>query len=193
MADKKKNQEAQFIVIGGVIITILVLAIIILVASKSSGKKAEENQQLSLGSNIKGQQVNTSGKFKDKKCKVSFSYPSYWKKSDIKLPLPQKPLSQVTFDEPATEDGKPKNSIFSFICYDSQEYSFKEFMGQNPFSKEETMSVGSLKWKRNGNFVYTIKNNRLIIFQMFFTKNDIKPISGYEELYLKIIKSVQLE
>lgn len=195
MPKQKKDKDSQFILVGVIVIAVLIFAIIVIIVSAGSpnGEKSKNNQQLSLEDNIKGQQVNTSGKFKDETCDVSFSYPNYWRKSDIKLPLPQEPLSQVTFDEPASQDSGPKNSIFSFICYDAQEYSVEEFIGQNPFSPEEAMNVGSLKWKRNGNFVYLVKNGKLLIFQMFFTKNDIKPITGYEDLYVNIIKSAQIK
>ncbi len=127
------------------------------------------------------------GEYSDNVCKVKFGYPKSWIKSGLVLPLPQEPLSQATFDEPG------KNSIFSYICYDARYYSFGQFMQSNPFGSGgiEEVNVEGIKWQRVGNFIYTTQNNKLIIFEMFFTKYDLKPEQGYEETFLNIIKSVQ--
>ncbi len=178
MVNHKNKQNTRLVVIGGIIIAVLILAII-LVAAKNLGDKPDKSSR-----------EQGAKRHQDQICNISFDYPAYWQKSNLKLPLPQEPLSQVTFNEPATQNGKPKNSIFSYICYDAQKYSFEELMEQSPLSKEEIVDVGSVEWKRNGNFVYIAKKDKLLIFQMFFTKNDIKPQKGYEDIYLQIIGSV---
>ena len=130
--------------------------------------------------------------YSDDICKVKFNYPRNWLKSDITLPLPQEPLSQVTFDEPAQKDSPPKNSILSYICYDAKNYSFSQFIEQSPFgSQTEIINLEETKWQRVGNFIYTTQNNKLIILEMFFTKYDLKPEPGYEETFLNILKTVQ--
>ncbi len=127
-----------------------------------------------------------SKEYSDDICKVKFNYPKNWTKSDTILPLPQEPLSQATFDEPG------KNSIFSYICYDANWYSFNQFLEQNPFGGQaESINAGEAKWQRVGNFIYTTQNNKLIIFEMFFTKYDLKPEPGYEETFLNILKTAQ--
>lgn len=127
------------------------------------------------------------GEYYDDICQVKFGYPKSWTKSNIILPLPQKPLSEATFNEPG------KNSIFSYICYDAKNYSFNQFLAYNQFGSGgvENIAAAGVKWQRVGNFIYTTQNNKLIIFQMFFTKYDLKPEPGYEDTFLKIIQSVQ--
>jgi len=139
----------------------------------------------------KGEGVSTK-EYYDDICDVGFNYPKAWTKSNIILPLPQKPLFQITFDEPAQKNKTLKNSIFSFICYDATKYSFDQFIKESPFVGQiETIDIGEVKWRRVGNFVYTIQNNKLIIFEMFFTKYDLKPEAGYEDIFLNIIQSAQ--
>ena len=194
---KEESGENRFVIAGTLIIAILVFAIIILLAKRPKEKTEKDSLNLeniplndSFGRN---QQIESNGKYKDKVCGISFNYPKNWQISSVKLTLPQPPLSQITFNEPGQKNLPPKNSIFSFICYDAQKYSFDQFVAQNPFSQNqvETITAGSATWQRAGNFVYAVKNNKLYIFQMFFTKNDLKPESGYEEIFLNIIKSVQ--
>jgi hypothetical protein len=133
--------------------------------------------------------------YKDAACGVSFSYPKYWKKSGTVLPLPQKPISQAVFDEPVTDSNlKPKNSVFSFVCFDGKKYSFDQFYSADlsDQSKSGTINSGGIIWQRIGNFVYTTTpGGKLIIFQMFFTKYDFKPEAGYEEVYMTIVRSVR--
>jgi len=127
------------------------------------------------------------GEYSDSICKIKFGYPKSWTKSNLVLPLPQEPLSQATFDELG------KNSIFSYICYDAQNYSFSQFLTYNSFSSGgiENIDTGGVKWQRVGNFIFTTQNDKLIIFEMFFTKYDLKPGQGYEETFLNILKTVQ--
>jgi len=128
-----------------------------------------------------------SKEYSDDICKVKFGYPKSWTKSGLVLPLPQEPLSQATFDE------LEKKSIFSYICYDAKNYSFSQFLTYNQFGSGgvENIDAGGVKWQRVGNFIYTTQNNKLIIFEMFFTKYDLKPEPGYEETFLNILKTVQ--
>lgn len=135
----------------------------------------------------------TAGKYSDEICKISFKYPKDWTKSNLILPLPQKPLSEATFNEPAKGSLPPKNSILSFICYDAKKYSFDQFVGQNSLSQgqAEVLNAGSVRWQRADNFVYATKGDKLLIFEMFFTKYDLKPEPGYENIFIDIIKSVQ--
>ncbi len=174
----EQKSSVGYYIFGGVFVIILVLIIVLLVGS---GKKEERVNDLS------------SGKYQDKVCSFSFVYPKNWVKSDINLPLPQKPLSQVTFNEPAQRNSVPKNSILSFICYDAKKYSFDQFMGQNSLGQgqAEVLNAGSTRWQRADNFVYATKGDKLLIFEMFFTKYDLKPEPGYENIFIDIIKSVQ--
>lgn len=183
----EQKSSVGYYIFGGVFVIILVLVIVLLVGS---GKKEERvndlSSQLSSGTNL------SLGKYQDKVCSFSFNYPKNWVKSDINLPLPQKPLSQVTFNEPAQRNSAPKNSILSFICYDAKKYSFEQFVAQNLFGQGQTevLNLGETRWQRAGNFIYTTKGDKLLILEMFFTKYDLKPEAGYEEVFLDIIKSV---
>jgi len=105
------------------------------------------------------------------------------------LPLPQKPLSQIIFDEPVSGSNKAKNSIFSYICYDSSKYSFDQFVEGD--QNKENVSFGQTNWTRAGTYMSTVKNGKLIIFQMFFTKYDMNPQSQYEGIFLNIAKSLK--
>jgi hypothetical protein len=106
------------------------------------------------------------------------------------LPLPQKPLSQIIFDEPASGNNKAKNSIFSYVCYDSSKYSFDQFVeGDDLSQKKESVSIGQNNWTRIGTFMSTVINGKLIILQMFFTKYDMNPQNQYEGAFLKIAQS----
>ena len=184
----EQKSSVGYYIFGGVFVIILVLIVVFLVGS---GKKEERvndlSSQLSSGTNL------SLGKYQDKVCSFSFNYPKNWVKSDINLPLPQKPLSQVTFNEPTQKNSPPKNSILSYICYDAKKYSFEQFVAQNPLASGqiETMNIGGVAFQRMGNFVYATRNDKLYIFQMFFTKYDLKPQAGYEEIFLNIVKSVQ--
>lgn len=182
---QKSNQDALII---GVIIAI-VLAVTIVLLTRQGGKGKNISSDLSLDQK---RTLATDGKYQDKICGISFNYPKNWIKSDIRLPLPRKPLSQATFNELAKGSLPPKNSICSLICYDAKKYSFDQFISQSPFSQGgETISVDNTQWQRLGNFTYTVKNEKLYIFQMFFTKYDLKPEAGYEAVFLNIIKSVR--
>jgi len=127
------------------------------------------------------------GEYYDDICQVKFGHPESWTKSDLVLPLPQKPLSEATFDEPG------KKSIFSYICYDARYYSFGQFIQYSAVGSSgiEEINAEGIKWQRVGNFIYTTQNNKLIILEMFFTKYDLKPEPGYEETFLNILKTVQ--
>jgi len=194
---KKKSSENWFIVVGVIIIVILFFVIIIFLIKQSKNNTKSDSfslTNLSLdGDMLSKQKSGVSGKYKDNVCDVSFNYPKNWVKSDVGLSLSPDPLSYAVFNEPAKGNSSPKNSIFSFVCYDAKKYSFDQFVAQNTFSQEqaETISVGSKKWQRLGNFIYIMSDDKLYIFQMFFTKYDLRPESGYEEIFLDIIKSVK--
>lgn len=186
----EKQQKTYLVAVAsGVVVFIVVLIVILIFKSQNSVDSGGNNSSVSLSESFKNQAKGGLKPYQDPKCKVNFSYPDNWELSSLKLPLPQKPLSAVTFDE-LTQTGSPKkNSIFSYICYDAKKYSFNDLVPLD--IQEEAMTIGNTKWKRKSNFVYTIHNDKLLIFQMFFTKNDIKPLSGYEELFIKIIQSVK--
>jgi len=193
---KEKSDEGQFITIGILIITVLLFVIFILIKLSKNNTKSNNfsSTDLSLSDNIiSGQKSDIDGKYRNKTCNVSFDYPKSWVISNTKLPLSQKPLSEAIFNEPDGKNSKPNNSILIFICYDAKKYSFDQFIAQNPLKQgqTETIIADSIKWQRVGNFAYTIKNDKLVIFQMFFTKYDLKPKVGYEEVFLDIIKSVE--
>ncbi|MDP3995780.1 MAG: hypothetical protein Q8P74_00835 [bacterium] len=166
------KKKTIYIILVGLLILILILVF-------GRGKEGGEEEEI-IDHKIVGE-------YSDNVCKVKFGYPKSWTKSSLVLPLPQEPLSQATFDEPG------KNSIFFYICYNARSYSFSQFLKINPFSSGgiEELNVGGIKWQRVGNFIYTTQNNKLIIFEMFFTKYDLKPEPEYEETFLNIIKSVQ--
>ncbi len=166
------RKKIIYIILAGLLILILILIF--------SGGKEQGEEAGTIDHKIVGE-------YYDDICKVKFGYPKSWTKSSLVLPLPQEPLSQATFDEPG------KNSIFSYICYDAKNYSFSQFLTYNSFSSGgvENIDAGGIKWQRVGNFIYTTQNNKLIIFEMFFTKYDLKPEVGYEETFLNIVKSNQ--
>lgn len=147
----------------------------------------DKEYQLDVIQNGAGEQ------YVDKICQIRFKYPENWKTTGTVLPLPQKPLSQVVFNEPAKPGSAAKNSILSFICYDAKKYSFDQFIGQSSLfqGQTEVITIGSIKWQRLGNFIYTVKNDKLYIFQMFFTKYDIHPDPHYEQIFLQILQAVQ--
>jgi hypothetical protein len=179
--DKISKDDLRFIVVGGCIILGLVLVIIVILFLGNKKDKSLADNNLSLNSIAVGS--NNGGSFQDKICGISFKIPKEWIKSSTKLPLPQVPLAQAVFDE------NNKKSIFSYICYD-EKYSFGQF-NENTELKPEVVSLGDTDFTRVGNFVYFNKNNKLIIFQMFFTKNDVKPEKGYEEKLMVILGSVK--
>jgi len=174
---KKKLSKGQFFAIGILIIAVLLFAIFILI------KRSKSNTKNDIGA-----------KYIDKTCGISFDYPKNWTISNVGLPLSQKPLSEVVFNElGGGMNSKPKNSILTYICYDAKKYSFNQLIDQNTLKQGQTEVVGtnSVKWQRAGNFAYATKNDKLVIFQMFFTKYDLKPKVGYEEMFLAILTSFQ--
>ncbi len=179
--DKISKNDLRFIVVGGCIILGLILVIIIILFLGNKKDKSFADNNLPLNNVVAGS--NNGGSFQDKICGISFKIPKEWIKSSTKLPLPQVPLAQAVFDE------NNKKSIFSYICYD-EKYSFGQF-NENTELKPEVVSLGGTDFTRVGNFVYFNKNNKLIIFQMFFTKNDVKPEAGYEEKLMVILGSVK--
>jgi hypothetical protein len=192
---KEKSDENQFVAIGILIITVLLFAIFILIKLSKNNTQNDSSvpTNLSLDNNIaSGQKSGIDGKYIDKTCGVSFAFPKNWTMSNTSLPLSQKPLSEAIFNEPGGKNSKPKNSILSFICYDAKKYSFDQLMAQNPINQGQAEVItANIKWQRVGTFAYAVKNDRLLIFQMFFTKYDLKPKVGYEEIFLDIIKSVE--
>lgn len=173
---KKKLNKGHFFAVGILIAAVLLFAIFILV------KQSKNNTKNGI-----------SVKYTDKTCGISFDYPKKWAMSDTRLPLSQKPLSEAVFNESGGINSKPKNSILSFICYDAKKYSFDQFIVKNSLKQDQAKAIiaDSIKWQRVGNFAYTVKNDKLVIFQMFFTKYDLKPEVGYEEMFLDVLKSVQ--
>ncbi|OQA83234.1 MAG: hypothetical protein BWY29_00448 [Microgenomates group bacterium ADurb.Bin238] len=133
-----------------------------------------------------------SNRYVSSECGVEFEYPKNWVRSDIKLSLSQEPLAQVVFDE-MVGGVVEKRSLFSLFCYDASKYSFEQFFGGDVIGKEMrgAVTTESLKWERVGNFAYTIKGDRLLIVQMFFTKFDLKPQNGYEQTFMSILNSMR--
>jgi hypothetical protein len=159
-----KRKKFIYIILAGLLILVLILVF--------GNKKGDSEETEIIDHKIVGE-------YYDDTCEVKFGYPKSWTKSNLILPLPQKPLSEATFNEPG------KNSIFSYICYDAQNYSFSQFLTYNSFSSGgiENIDTGGVKWQRVGNFIYTTQKNKLIIFEMFFTKYDLNPGQGYEETF----------
>lgn len=181
--DKINKNDLKFIVVGISVICGLILTIIIILSLSKNEKKSFNNTNLSLNKTTTATTGNNNGTFQDKICNLSFKIPNNWQKSSTKLPLPQPPLTQAVFDE------NNKKSIFSYICYD-EKYSFNQFNDSTDL-KPEGIRVNNVDFTRVGNFVYFNKNNKLIIFQMFFTKNDIKPETGYEEKLMAVLGSIR--
>lgn len=180
--DKISKDELRFVVIGGCVILGLILVIIVILFLGKNKEKSFTKNNLPLNNIVANSRTGT-GIYQDKVCTISFKIPKDWVKSSTKLPLPQVPLAQAVFDEGT------KKSIFSYICYDDK-YSFSQF-NENTDLKPEMVSLNGTDFTRVGNFVYFNKNNKLIIFQMFFTKNDVKPETGYEEKLVAILGSVK--
>lgn len=186
----KESSYQNYFVLGLVLIVVLFFAAAIIFFSEQKNNKESIKTQgpLSLG-NVQNSSGNT---YKDPVCGMSFNYPSIWKQSRAKLPLPQIPLSQIVFDEPAIKGSQARNSLFSFICYDGAKYSFDQFMADGGSDlKKESLNVGGLSWIRAGNYIYTTQNNKLYILQMFFTKYDMRPETQYENTFMDILKSVR--
>jgi uncharacterized protein YneF (UPF0154 family) len=188
---KEESDDNRFVLVGISIIVFLLLGIFVLIRRPKNN--TQDNTFLSTNlslNNSKNSESdnNSSGKYTDKACSTSFDYPKNWIISNTKLPLSQKPLTEAVFNE-----NGGKNSIMFFICFDAKKYSFDQFMANNPFNQNQTemMTIGNLKWQRVGNFAHTVKNDKLIIIQMFFTKYDLKPKDDYEQIFLDILKSVR--
>ncbi len=179
MAELGKT-EKKFLIIGGVVIFVLIIFILILVGlNKNKGKASN---YLSLENKVSSGKISVeSGKFSDSTCGISFEVPAGMSQSSTTLPLPQEALSQAVFDETANK------SVLSYICYDGK-YTFDELNESS--GNSEQVTVGNKTFSRKGNFVYFNTGDKLIIFQMFFTKNDLNPKSGYEEKLQKLLGSV---
>jgi len=179
-----KNQSNLLLFGGTIAVTFLIILAIIFLAKKGNNSPGN-NVSSQLGKAEPG-----NGIYQDNACNVRFAYPAHWKLSNIKLPLPQNSISQVVMDEPGTLNAPAKNSIFSYICYDGTKYSFDQFFtGDGINSNKETFAVGQVTWTRNGNYIYANHKGKLLIFQMFFTKYDMKPETRYEEIFMNILKS----
>lgn len=185
----KDSPYLNYLVLGIVLLFALFLAgALIFFSGKNNSGNTNTQSPLSF-SNTQNSPGNT---YKDPICGISFDYPSLWKQSTAKLPLPQPPLSQVVFDEPVTNGSPARNSLFSFICYDGTKYSFDQFITDSGSDlKKESLTVGELSWTRAGNYIYTTQNNKLYILQMFFTKYDMRPEIQYENSFMDILKSVR--
>lgn len=157
-----------------VLIGMVGLAVVIVVRNKGAGGGLGPNRYVSS------------------ECGVEFEYPKNWVRSDIRLSLPQEPLVRVVFDE-MMGGVVEKRSLFSLFCYDASLYSFEQFFGGEVIGKEMmgTVTTESLKWERVGNFAYTIKGDKLLIVQMFFTRFDLKPQNGYEQTFMSILNSMR--
>ncbi|MDP2586026.1 MAG: hypothetical protein Q8P29_04060 [Candidatus Levybacteria bacterium] len=198
--EKEQGFSLKFMLVGVFIVILLVVGGIIVFSNQDQSANTQNNTgqlqpgDTSLGNNnLNNSQVNIgNGNYRDTVCNFSFNYPSNWKKSSSNLPLPQKPLSQIIFDEPASGNNNVKNSIFSYVCYDSSKYSFDQFVeGDDLSQKKESVSIGKNNWTRIGTFMSTVTNGKLIILQMFFTKYDMSPQNQYEDAFLNIAKSFQ--
>jgi len=186
----KESSYQSYFVLGSILIIALFFVAVVIFFSehKSDSDSIKTQNPLSLG-NVQNNQANT---YKDPVCGISFNYPAPWKQSTAKLPLPQPPLSQIIFDEPAIKGSQARNSLFSFICYDGTKYSFDQFIIDSGSDfKKEILTVGGLSWTRAGNYIYTTQNNKLYILQMFFTKYDMRPEIKYENTFMDILKSVR--
>ncbi|MDP3988134.1 MAG: hypothetical protein Q8P80_03240 [Candidatus Levybacteria bacterium] len=194
---EEQGSSQKFIIVGIFLFVLLSIGVIIVLGGQNQNTNTQNTaSQLQLGNtnldnNLSNSQGNIgNGSYHDAVCNFSFNYPSNWKKSNFNLPLPQKPLSQIIFDEPSSNGSDAKNSVFSYICYDSSKYSFDQFVeGDDLSQKKENVSIGQDNWTRIGTFMSTVKNGKLIILQMFFTKYDMNPQNQYENIFLNIAKS----
>jgi len=179
--EKLGKSEKMVLKIGGGVIFVLIVVILILSGLNRQKEKAKGNY-MSLESRPVASEVGVkNGKFSDSICGISFEVPAGMSQSSTTLPLPQEALSQAVFDETANK------SVLSYICYDGK-YTFDELNESS--GNSEQVTVGNKTFSRKGNFVYFNKGDKLIIFQMFFTKNDLNPKSGYEEKLQKLLASV---
>jgi len=171
---KSSSKVVAYVGLVVVLIGMVGLVVVIVVRNKGAGGGLGPNRYVSS------------------ECGVEFEYPKNWVRSDIRLSLPQEPLGQMVFDEMAGEV-VDKRSLFSLFCYDASLYSFEQFFGGGVIGKEMmgTVTTESLKWERVGNFAYTIKGDKLLIVQMFFTRFDLKPQNGYEQTFMSILNSMR--
>lgn len=195
METKTEDKSRQMIIFTLICFLTVALVITLVVVLINVSKKGSGNNYLNLTGGTEGSSIGANaagnGEYRDGVCKVAFKYPKNWRKADRVLPLPRKPLASAVFDEPAVGKSAAKNSLLSYFCFDATKYSFEQFISQNPLgqSQTESFSSGQTTWQRIGNFVYTTKNDKLIIFQMFFTKYDLKPEASYENTFQNLIKS----
>lgn len=120
--------------------------------------------------------------YTDPNCKISFKYPSNWKISQNKLPMPTDfpPKKQVIFD--SFEKNKKTSTVMAYLCFDSNEVTFLDLYpagsSQEVSNSQEVGAVGS--WKKKANFYYRTQKGQLVIFQN----------NGDFEVFEKILDSV---
>ena len=124
-------------------------------------------------------------------CQVSFAYPANWQSSQRNIPLPGEPLHTITFDVPAKAPQVGQSAILSYICLDAKQYSFEQLLAGNSNLKPQVEGVGGKQWQRLGSFAASTFDDKLLVFYMPFTKYDLKPRAGYEDVFLTILRSVK--
>src|SRR5690606_5791653 len=97
----------------------------------------------------------------------------------------------VTFDGRAKVPYASQPAVLSYICLDAKQYSFEQLLAGNSNLKPQAEGVGGKQWQRLGSFAASTFGDKLLVFYMPFTKYDLKPQAGYEDVFRAILQSVK--
>ena len=186
----KARSHEKWAIVGLVVGLGLFFALLIVVSLAAFRQKDStlgQNNNLSLAAL---ETTSERQKYNDPTCQVSFTYPANWQTSHTTVPLPGTSLHAVTFDGPAKAPQVGQETILSYICLDAKQYSFEQLLAGNSNLKPQMQSIGNQQWQRLGSFAASTFGDKLLVFYMPFTKYDLKPRPGYEEVFLSILQSV---
>jgi len=186
----KASSQEKWVIIGGVFglsvfLGLLITAAISLFRPERSNSTAKHN----LPQNVL-EASSERLEYSDPVCQVNFIYPGNWQASQTAVPLPGKPLHAVTFGGQAKVPYASQPAVLSYICLDAKQYSFEQLVG-NSNLKSQVEAIGNHQWQRFGSFAATIIEDKLIVLYMPYTRYDLKPRAGYEDVFLTILQSVK--
>lgn len=171
----------------GLILFFALLIVVSLTAFRQKDSKPGQNNSLSLAAL---ETTSERQKYSDPTCEVSFVYPANWQISQTAMPLPGTPLHAATFDGPAKAPQVGQSAIMSYICLDAKQYTLEQLLAGNTNLKPQMQSIGDKQWQRLGSLAASTFGDKLLVFYMPFTKYDLKPRPGYEDVFLTILQSV---
>lgn len=186
----KSRSHEKWAIVGVVVGLGLFFALLIVVSLSAFRQKDStpgQNNNLSLAA------LETTSErqiYSDSTCRVSFVYPANWQISQTAMPLPGTPLHAATFDGPAKAPQVGQSAIMSYICLDAKQYTLEQLLAGNSSLKPQMHSVGDKQWQRLGSLATFTFDDKLLVFYMPFTKYDLKPRPGYEDVFLTILQSV---